>query len=176
MMEYKDFKTQVAKTDCPRKAKITNSWGVYDCYKAIRKNKWMDIGKPVKEHEFYSIIRGVNTLMAEELANGREIHFPSRMGKLELRKIERGVSLVDGKLKNTYPINWDETLRLWFKDEEARKDKTLLRNEEKYIFHIKYNKYNANYENQCFYEFQLNRFIKIALKENINKGKIDTLW
>lgn len=175
-MDYKEFSNQVRKARIPKHAKVRNSFGVYDCYKYIRKNKWYDIGRPLKEQEFYSIIRGINDLLAEELAQGREVTFPSRMGKLELRKIQTGVSLVDGKLKNTYPIAWEDTLRLWFEDEEARKNKTLLRHETEYVYHIKYNKYNANYENQCFYEFTLNRFIKQALKKNIDKGKIDTLW
>ena len=31
-----------------------------DAYKWIRKNKWLDIGSPVSEHDFYKIIRGIN--------------------------------------------------------------------------------------------------------------------
>lgn len=175
-MEYKEFSNQIRKSRMPKQAKVRGSWGVYDAYKAIRKENWFDIGKPLKEHEFYSIIRGVNELFAEELSQGREMVFPNRMGKLELRKIKKGVSIVDGKLKNTYPIAWHDTIKLWFEDEEARRNKTLLRNETEIVYHVKYNKYNANYENQCFYEFTLNRFIKQALKRNIDKGKIDTLW
>lgn len=175
-MEYKEFRNKLLKTEAPKKAKINNSWGVYDAYKAIRKHQWYDIGRPLKEHEFYAIIRGINDLFAEEIANGKEMVFPGRMGKLELRKVQRGVSIVDGKLRNTYPINWDETIRLWYEDEEARKNKTLLRNESDYMYFVKYNKFGTIYENQSFYEFTLNRFIKKALKKNIEKGKIDTLW
>ena len=98
------------------------------------------------------------------------------MGKLELRKHERGASFVDGKLRITYPIDWDSTLRLWYEDKQAHENKTLLRDEDKYTYRIKYNKYDAVYNNKIFYEFALNRFIKIALKENIKNGKIDTLW
>ena len=47
-----------------RNHKITNSLGVYDAYKYIRKNKWLDIGRPLKEKEFYRIIREVNKLLA----------------------------------------------------------------------------------------------------------------
>lgn len=175
-MGYTEFKNQVVKSRVRKQAKIRNSWGSYDIYKHIRKNGWYDIGRPVKEHEFYSIIREVNKLLAEEIANGNTVIFPYRMGKLELRKSERGVSLVDGKLKITYPVNWDETIRLWFEDKEARKNKTLLRNEEDYVYHVKYCKHDANYENKSFYQFTLNRFIKQELKKNIEQKKIDTLW
>lgn len=175
-MKYETFRDTITKKNCPKKAKISNSWGVYDAYKHIRKHQWYDIGRPLKEHEFYTIIRKVNNLLAKELAQGNPVIFPFRMGILELRKRPAGVSIVDGALKNTYPIDWDSTLRLWFEDEEAKKDKTLLRHEAPNVYYIKYNKFKANYENQCFYEFQLNRFVKLALKENIKKGKIDALW
>lgn len=176
-MELEEFKCEIQhKKGKKGPFKVTNSWGIYDAYKHIRKKGWYDIGRPLKEHEFYSIVRQVNDYLAENIANGISVTFPSRMGKLELRKNKRGVSLVDGKLKITYPVNWEETMRLWYEDEEARKNKTLLRNEEEYVYHVKYLKYDATYENKTFYQFDLNRFIKKALKTNIKKGITDTLW
>lgn len=175
-MNLKEFMVETKKANTKKQAKVRGSFGVYDAYKRIRKNKWYDIGRPLKEHEFYSIIRGVNNLFAEEIALGHTVDFLSRMGKLELRKVENGVSIVDGKLKINYPINWDETLRLWFEDEEARNAKTLIRNEEKFRYHVRYCKYNATYENKSFYQFDLNRFIKKKLIENIKNNKADTLW
>ena len=176
-MDYKEFNIKIKKGDQKKQAKVRGSWGVYQSYKHIRKNGWYNIGRPLKEHEFYSIIRGVNKLLANELANGNEISFPWRMGQLELRKFTPGVSFVDGKLKNTYPIDWGSTMRLWYEDEEAMANKTLLRFEGKGSFYyVKYNKRYAAYENQVFYEFEVNRFLKLALKENIKQGKIDTLW
>jgi len=175
-MDYKEYKVKTVRAGNRSKAKVRDSFGVYDCYKHIRKNNWYDIGRPVKEHEFYTIIREVNKALAEEVSFGHTVTFPQRMGKLELRKMPRGVSIIDGKLKVTYPVNWEDTIRLWYEDEEARKNKTLLRNEEKEVYNVKYCKHDANYENKSFYQFILNRQIKKALKENIQKGIIDTLW
>ena len=98
-MDYKEFEKALHDRTIPRNVKVTNSWGVYDAYKAIRKHQWYDIGRPLKEHEFYSIIRGINDLLAEDIANGKDVTFPSRMGGLELRKIQSDISIVDGKLK-----------------------------------------------------------------------------
>lgn len=175
-MGYDEFTAEVCRKGKAKQAKVRGSWGVYDSYKHIRKNKWYDIGRPLKEGEFYSIIRKVNDIFADEVSKGETVVFPSRMGKLELRKSERGVSIVGGKLKVTYPVDWEGTLRLWYEDEEARRNKTLLRNENRWIYHVRYNKHDATYENKTFYEFTLNRFIKKALKDNIIKGGIDTLW
>ena len=156
--------------------KVTDSFGVYDCYKLMRKNHWYDIGRPVLEKEFYAIVRGINDLLAENITNGETVVLPKRMGRLELRKFKRGVTMKNGKLKITYPINWLETQKLWYNDEEAMKEKVLIRFEEPYVYHVKYCTQDAVYENKIFYQFDLNTFIKRALKKKIKSGKTDTLW
>lgn len=178
MQTFEEFRSAVKKAEGKgrRKVLITNSFGIYDIYKLIRKNRWYNIGRPLKEHEFYTIVRSINKMLAEEIALGHEVRFPEGMGRLELRKSTSGVSLIDGRLKNTYPINWDGTLRLWYEDEEERKKKTLLRLEEPMVYRVKYLKHDATYENKIFYQFKLNRFIQRALKENIKKGITDTIW
>lgn len=175
-MGFEEFRDKIQKKSQKKHAKVRNSYGVYDVYKVIRKKKWFNIGRPLTEHEFYSIIREVNNLLAEEMAKGNTVVFPLRMGKLELRKRKAGAVISNGKLKVNYPVDWKETLLLWYRDEEAKANKTLIRNECNEVYYVKYNKHNATYENKCFYEFALNRFIKRALKDNIIKGKIDTLW
>lgn len=175
-MEYNEFLEKVQKKRTSKKAKIRNSWGVYDAYKLIRRNHWYNIGKVVSQHDFYSIIRMVNNMLASEFLKGNDINFPHGMGVLEMRKTERGVSFKDGRLVNTYPVNWGSTMRLWFEDDEARRNKILVRNDTKFVYKIFYNRFKATYKNQIFYEFAPNRFLKVALKDSINKGKIDTLW
>ena len=171
---YKDFKSVIQGLQNTRTHKITNSLGNYDAYKYIRKNKWFNIGRPLTEHEFYQIIRRVNNYLAEELINGNDIIFPNRMGKLELRK-RNSLPIIDknGSLKVTYAIDWDSTLKLWYKDEEAFNNKTLVKIPERNIFRVKYNKDTANYENKSFMEFQVNRDIKTRLKQKIKNNEID---
>lgn len=159
-----------------REYKITNSIGVYDIYKMVRKSHWYDIGRPLKEHEFYAIIRSVNRLLAENIANGETVVFPWQMGKLELRKYPRGVSLVDGKLRNTYPIDWKSTNQLWAEDEEECQKRTLLRYESPMVYSVKYCKKDATYENKTFYQFRLHQKVRKELMKNIINGKTDTLW
>lgn len=173
---FTEFVTERIKRRGKKKMKVTNSFGVYDAYKKMRKNNWYGLGKSVTEKDFYAIIRGVNNLLAQELINGREVVLPMRMGKLELRKKERGVSIVNGKLRIGYPVDWGETLRLWFEDEEARNNKTVLRDESPMGYKVRYDKFKANYINQSYYQFTLNRKIKEGLKENIKNGKIDVIW
>ena len=171
---YKDFKSAIQGLQNTRTHKITNSLGVYDAYKYIRKNKWFNIDRSLTEHEFYQIIRRINNYLAEELINGNDIIFPNRMGKLELRK-RNSLPVIDnnGNLKVTYAIDWDNTLKLWYEDEEAFNNKTLVKIPERNIFRVKYNKDTANYENKSFMEFQVNRDIKTRLKQKIKNNEID---
>ena len=171
---YKDFKSAIQGLQNTRTHKVTNSLGSYDAYKYIRKNKWFNIDRPLTEHEFYQIIRRINNYLAEELINGNDVIFPNRMGKLELRK-RNSLPVIDknGNLKVTYAIDWDSTLKLWYEDEEAFNNKTLVRLPERNIFRIKYNKNTANYNNKSFMEFQVNRNIKVRLKQKIKNNEID---
>lgn len=172
-MTYEDFRKSILKVTKTRVHKITKSLGVYDAYKYIRKHKWFNIGRPVSEHEFYSIIRTVNKYLATELANGNEVVFPCRMGKLELRKTAADISVKDGKIKTNLPIDWNRTLKLWYEDQESKEKKTLVKAEEKEIFRVVYNRLKANYNNKCFYQFNVNKLIRTRLKDNIDNNIID---
>ena len=168
-----EFRRKVLKVNEPRIHKIRNSLGVYDAYKYLRKNKWMDIVRPVTEHEFYSIIRQVNNLLADNLLSGEDIEFPCRMGVIELRKYDTKISFNNGKLVTNLPIDWDRTLKLWSEDEEAYKERALVKMEEKETFKVFYNRRRANYENKSFYAFEVNRDLKRRLKQRIKSKAVD---
>lgn len=168
-----EFRRKVLKVDHSRNHKVKNSIGVYDIYKHIRKNKWYDIGQPITEHQFYTIIRQVNNVLADNLLKGNDIVFPNKMGRLEVRKFEPIIRFDDNKLTVRLPIDWDKTLKLWSEDEEAYKERTLVKMEEKEIFKVCYNKTRADFPNKGFYQLQINRDLKIALKKKIKLGNFD---
>lgn len=163
----------ILKLNKSRVHKVNKSLGVYDCYKWLRKRKWVDIGQRLTEHEFYNIIRKVNNLLALELSLGKDIKLPHRMGVIELRKTNTYIKFKEGKLCTNLPIDWDRTLKLWCEDEEAYKARTLIKMEEKELFKLYYNKAKAAYNNKTFYQFNFNRELKKAIKENIKMGNID---
>lgn len=155
------------------KFKCTNSYGVYDAYKYIRKNKWFNIGRPLTEKEFYSIIRTINNLLLDSYLNGEDIVFPLKMGKLELRKYSTYVKFKGNKLVTNRAINWKETNKLWLEDKEAFNNKTLIRYDSKIIFNCKYNKRNAIFKNKNIYMFTFNNILKDKLKNKIINNEID---
>ena len=60
-------RNEILKVTGHREHIINKSWGVYDAYKWIRKNKWFDIGRPLKEDEFYNDIVFTNKEVVLEL-------------------------------------------------------------------------------------------------------------
>ena len=172
-MTYDNFKKTVLNVEGPRVHKITNSIGVYDAYKWIRKNKWLDIGTPVSEHDFYKIIRSINEQLILLLLSGGNLQLPQRMGIIELRKRPVVYDIKSGKLKVSAPIDWDRTLKLWYEDEESFNKKTLVKMEEKEIFQVYYNKSKATYKNKSFYQFRPNRDLKVQLKHKLKEGTLD---
>lgn len=172
--QYKEFKKNILKVDGPRKHKVTNSIGVYSAYKHIRKNKWFDIGRPLTEHEFYTIIRQVNNYLANNLMCGQEVVFPHSLGRLELRKYETIIKMKNGKLYTNLPTDWSATIKLWYEDEEAYKNKTLVKMEEKEtFFRVNYSKRYAYFNNRAFYAFNANRNIKREIQNKVKNGELE---
>lgn len=173
-----DFRKKILKVSESRSHKIKNCYGVYDAYKHIRKNKWFDIGQCLTEHQFYYIIRTINNLLSEQLIESKDIIFPCRMGKLEVRKFNTVYHYKNGKLYTNRAIDWDKTIKLWAEDAESFKNKTLVRVEEKKLFRIMYNKIKATYNNKTFYDFKVNRDLRKRLKCVIKNGNFDAfeIW
>lgn len=159
-----------------RHFKISHSWGVYDAYKAIRKQGWMDIGRCITEKQFYAIIRRLNEEIALQILQGRTVNLPKRLGQIEVSKMENITEMKDGKLRIRRPIDWNGTLRLWEEDAEAKKQKVLVRFNSKYTYKFRYSKFKATYDNKVFYCFTPMRELKLRLKEKINNKELDTLW
>lgn len=155
--------------------KIRNSIGIYDIYKMLRKNKWLNIGRPLIEHEFYTIIRQVNNNIADNIKKGNTIKLPSFMGTFEIVKYKSSIKFENGKLKTNLPIDWNRTLELWENDKEAFRDKTVLRHELDYIYKLKYNPYKARFNNKAIFQFKFIRDIKQGISKELQKGNIDAI-
>jgi len=143
-----------------RNFKVRNSWGVYDYFKYYRKNRPKDKKYVLTEGQYYKIIRMVNSLLAEELLNNHYLMLPHKMGELEIFQTKVRSYIVDGKVKTNRSIDWDETLKLWFEDEQMRKEKRLMYKESTHVPRFRYIKTKAKYPNRAFYEIKLNTELK----------------
>lgn len=172
-MEEQEFLNKVRKVKEPRNHKVKNSYGIYDGYKFYRKNKPKDPKYVLTESQYFAITRKVNEFLVEALSKGDDVILPFRLGRIEVRKYESRITWDGKKVKSNLPIDWDRTLKLWYEDEEAYKNKTLIKIEEKEIYKIFYNRNLAEYTNKSFYQFNFNRELKKKLKCNIKEGEVD---
>lgn len=177
-MGFEEFITETKKVfsrgKYTKEFKITNSFGSYDVYKDMRKNKWYDIGRPVLEKEYYAIIEAMNTLFKEEIACGNDFVLPHGMGIICLKKIKNSVYLKDGKVKATYPIDWNKTLHLWYEDIDAKNRKLLIRNTDiKYSFKAVYNTRGVTFNNRGFFLFEPSRDLKLKIVNNMINDNIE---
>lgn len=156
------------------KHKVRNSYGVYDAYKYYRKNKPKDPNYILSESQYFNIIRRINLLLCEDLLNGKDIHLPEAMGYIEVRKANLELKEVNGKLKIPYLIDWYKTKALWEEDEEAKRDKILVRFITDTVYMIKYIKRAATFKHKSFYEFKPNRTLKRTLAKQIKQGNFDS--
>lgn len=170
---WMEFRTLISKAKEKRTHSIINSYGIRDAYIWLRKNKWLKLKKPISEHEFSQIIKTVNRHLAEKLLKGNTISLPYGMGDLEVQKYDLQFWIQDNKMRTNAPIDWDSTLRLWYEDEEARANKTLIRNEDKEHIKIVYKAWKATYKNKSFFKWYPNRDLKNELSKKFRRGNID---
>lgn len=164
----RDFKASIKKANAKKEHKITASLGMREAFRYYTKKS-----KALNEKDFRRVIRYINSILQESLASGEDINLPCRMGRLELRKFKTSVSFKDGKMITNLPIDWDETLNLWYEDKESFKTKRKVRMEVPEVFRVYYKKSTANYNNKSFFTFKVNRDLKQKLKTNIINKKVD---
>lgn len=169
-MEEQEFLDRVKKVDGPREHKVRGSWGVYDAYKWYRKNKPNDKKYVLTESQYFAIIRRFNLALRDNLINGEDVKFPLRMGQLEIRKYNSIITSEGKKIKTNLPIDWNTTLKLWYEDPQAYREKFLVRINVPELFRVYYNKNTANYNNKSFYQFTPNRELKLGLKHSIKEN------
>lgn len=178
METIEEFKVRIkkAKGVGRKQYKITGSWGVHDYYKYYRKIRPKEKEYVLTDSQYYAIIRKTNELIAKDIAWCKEIKLPCGMGTIEVRKKPKRISIDEtGKVKTNLAIDWNSTLNLWYEDEEARKNKTLLKIDTTDLYKIYYTAAHNALINKSFFEFIFNRDIKRRLKYNIRTGIVDAL-
>lgn len=172
-MTQEEFISDIKGVSKTRKHRLTRSYGCRDYYRNYIKQK-----KGLTQTQFTLILEGCFKVIAKLLLVDKEFILPCNMGSLEIRKHPKRIKLIDNKIKVNVPVDWKQTLELWYNNESARKKKTLVRCDHPWIFRVHYSKRHARFANEAFIKFQTTRNLKRALKDVIEKGNFDsfTLW
>ena len=170
-LTFNDFVKELTKGT--KKHLVKDSYGVYAYYKYYRKNRPKEKEYVLTEKQYYKIIRDIHELMLESLIKGNIIKLPYRCGQFYIRGREKPTFIKDGKLICRRRIHWRNTLKLWYEDQEAYENKTLVRLEDGNTFKIVYSNKLANFNNKIFYSFRTTRKLMSKLGKLAKENKLN---
>lgn len=175
-------KKAMSKIEIPNrgKGKYNSDVGMEDFYRYYKNNFVPKRGSSydIDGSTYRSIISDFNMKIIEKIVKESfDFHIPCRLGILGVRKYKKKPFKYGDKYVKNLPIDWKSTKELWEKNEEARKNKKLVRylNKDKggYIYKIFYFKGTANYKNKSAYKFKSSYKFKEIFKKELEKGEVD---
>lgn len=171
MMAESDFRHKILHLNGKRKHKVTNSNGIKEAWRWIKKNQFFG-SEPFTELQLGRIVKEMNEEVLKNVALGKDTQLPY-IGTLKVVKKERVYKREDGHIVTNLQINWDKTLKLWESDEQSHKEKRLVYEDCDYVYHIKL--FWSGVRNRSFYRFIPSSKLKKTLKTNIKAGNTDAL-
>ena len=160
------------KRDKKRNSVITNSYNTQDFYNYYKKELSKKNKKALDNKTFRKIINEMHYELRERIADGEIIELPYGAGEFVVTSYEPKAYLKDNKLKSNYRIDWNNTLKLWNNDEEAKKNKTLLRILDKNVFSVRFFRNHCNYKNAEYIKFRTGRRFKLFLRDRVKSDNI----
>jgi len=169
-----DYFKEVKNVYGDRKHKITGSQNTISGFHYYRKIRPKETKFVLKDKEYLSIIREMNNLVADYLIENKSIRLPAGFGRLEICKMENKSWIDDnGKFNTSKLVDIHSTLKLWYEDEEAKANRSLIRFDNDYTFRIKYPQRSRMYEFNKYFSIQFNRQLRKKLSLAIKTGNYD---
>jgi len=159
-----------------RNHKIKADYGITDYYRFFKRNN-PDIN--ITSKAFGELLREYNGFVRDSLSyRGTSYNMPSNTGIIEIRKSKAEVTInEDGTIRNSLPVNWQETRKLWNENPEAREKKIKIKfvnlHSNGYTFKFLYLRTKANYKHKKIYRLKFNRQLKRQLSQSIFNNTID---
>lgn len=166
-----EFRHEVLKLNGSRKHKTTNSNGIKEAWRWLKKNKFFG-EEPFTEAILGKVVKEFNTEVFNSVVLGKDCTLPY-LGTLKVIKKERFYTKDGNKVITNLGVDWDRTLKLWESDSKSYKEKKLIYSESNYIYHIKF-VWNG-VKHRSLYKFFPSLKLKRTLKKNIYAGITDAL-
>ena len=153
---------------------IKGGYGKADYYKFYRAN-----GGTLNRDPFARILRECNLALVTELIEyAEDFTLPHKIGRISFRKRKNKAYISKGGIKSTALIDWKKTMELWQENDQARRNKVLIKYSNmstgRYSFRIAM--FNRNFKNKEYFAFRFKRSFKRKFAKRINtynKPKIE---
>jgi hypothetical protein len=161
-----------------REHKLKADYGMPDYYSYFNKHSNVKVSKTI----YNKIITEFNLSIIDLMLNHNFIYYiPILNMDLIVKKDKRKPRLVNGKLINNIPIDWQKTNQLWERDPEAKSKKLLVRYNNShtsgFVFRLFLNKFRSTVKNKSLFKLKANRLFQRSLSKrikDINKNPFDS--
>lgn len=151
-MTFEEFYTvTLNKRGAKGPSKISNSYGIIDYYKYYREHSKHKVNDKLYRKILQAIDKECETFFLED----RVLHFPCGLGNVQIQKIP-----FKRNVKKPQAVDWKETLKLWYEDEDAHKKKIKILKEIKDIILFTYSKGKRFYSATRFVCLDVSRGFK----------------
>lgn len=147
---------------------------LYRCIKIRNYHRQYNKIKPktkeyvLSEQKFGKILTSLTKKLFDYLIENSHYTIPEKLGWLYFRKIEVKPEMKNGKLQYIAPVDWGATNKLWASDEEAKRNKQLVKVAPGNIYCIKY--VPGSKRNQLtHYKFLLIENLKVNRLKNLTE-------
>lgn len=155
--------------------KVKNSYDTKDFYRNYIKGIDRQGKFFVTERQYGEILRITHDIITEKLLDGCQVVFPYCFGLLQIESHKNVIKFVDGKLRTSYMVDWDKTIRLWYEDEECRKNKTLVRNDNPNRYVVKYHRSRGRLANKKYLCFMPSRVLTDKINKKMHEEGLNVL-
>jgi hypothetical protein len=139
------------------------NYGISEIYKMYKEE-----GGTLSRKDFSNVLGAINKSLVDLIYyENFHLKLPFGLGVLCIYIKKNKLKVDDEGNLVTYsmPVNWRETLNLWEKSKEAKKNKKLIFHTNKYIANFTWDKRTCNVKNQRFFYFKTTKPNRARLAE-----------
>lgn len=173
--DLREFMIQAKNVHGPRYHRAANSYDTKDFYRNYIKGLDRQSDLFVTERKYGEIIKATNDIIQERLLDGCQVVFPYGLGSLQIESRENVANIVDGKIHTSYMIDWNETLKLWFENDECRQRKMLVRTDAPLRYVVKYRRPTVPMTNKQYLCFLPCRNLTGKINTKIKEEGLDVV-
>lgn len=169
---FSEFLRDTVKAKEPKKiGKKKGSMDLYRHYVNTDKTKDGSFNIPYKL--WSAILKDWSEFFFEELFNTGEFNLPFACGSFYVIKRSYKPKMINGELIYNAPVDWGRTMKLWYRDPEAKKNKVLVKIEPctKYLIRFKMARKRQSSPNKFYYSGVVSRSFKKKINQMAEEGR-----